>query len=100
MSTPYREPGDVQTRTGAGMFGNFTAAKNRKLPPWAAPVLGAAVVFHIALFITMWIKTIWEIEQLEKPKTTIDLAVAPPPPPPPPPPPGGAKPQEVQITPK
>jgi protein TonB len=82
------------------MFGNYTAAKNRKLPPWAGPVLGAAVIFHIGLFMTMWIKTIWDIEQLEKPKTGIDLAVAPPPPPPPPPPPGGAKPQEVQITPK
>ena len=66
------------------MFSNFTAAKNRKLPPWAAPVLGAAVIFHIALFVTMWVKTIWDIEQLEKPKTGIDLAVAPPPPPSPP----------------
>ena len=57
--------------------------------------------FHIGLFVAMWIKTIWEIEQLERPKTTIDLAVAPPPPPPPPPPPkGGAKPHDVQITPK
>ena len=82
------------------MFQNFTAAKNRKLPKWAAPILGAAVIFHLGLFVTMWIKTIWELEQLERPKTGIDLAVAPPPPPPPPPPPGGAKPQEVQITPK
>ena len=82
------------------MFNNYAAAKNRKLPKWAAPLLTAAVVFHIGLFITMWIKTIWELEMLERPKTGIDLAVAPPPPPPPPPPPGGAKPQEVQITPK
>ena len=36
----------------------------------------------------MWIKSIWEIEMLERPKTQVDLAVAPPPPPPPPPPPG------------
>ena len=82
------------------MFANYAAAKNRKMPKWAVPLIGAAVIFHIALFLTMWIKTIWEIEQLERPKTSIDLAVAPPPPPPPPPPPGGAKPQEVQITPK
>lgn len=82
------------------MFANYAASKNRKLPPWAGPVLAGVVVFHIALFLTMWIKTIWELEMLERPKTSIDLAVAPPPPPPPPPPPGGAKPQEVQITPK
>jgi protein TonB len=82
------------------MFSNYTAAKSRKLPKWAAPILGAAVFFHVALFVTMWVKTIWDLEQLEKPKTGIDLAVAPPPPPPPPPPPGGAKPQETQITPK
>src|SRR5512147_1702444 len=82
------------------MFANYTAAKNRKLPPWAAPVLGAAVIFHIGLFVTMWVKTIWKIDMLERPKTQVDLAVAPPPPPPPPPPPGGARPQNVQITPK
>jgi protein TonB len=82
------------------MFSNYTEAKNRKLPKWAAPILIGAVVFHIGLFITMWIKTIWDIEQLDRPKTSIDLAVAPPPPPPPPPPPGGAKPQEVKIEPK
>jgi protein TonB len=58
------------------------------------------LIFHLGLFVTMWIKTIWELEMLERPKTGIDLAVAPPPPPPPPPPAGGAKPQEVQITPK
>jgi protein TonB len=82
------------------MFANYTAAKNRKLPSWAMPLLIGVVVFHIGLFFTMWMKTIWDIEQLEKPKTGIDLAVAPPPPPPPPPPKGGAKPQDVQITPK
>jgi len=82
------------------MFENYEVAKNRKLPPWAGPLLIGIVVFHLGLFFVMWMKTIWEIEQLEKPKTGIDLAVAPPPPPPPPPPPGGAKPQDVQITPK
>src|SRR5947209_4094636 len=67
----------------AGMFDNFKDAKTRKAPPWAGPVLGGAVIFHIVLFVSMWVKTIWDIEQLERPKTTIDLAVAPPPPPPP-----------------
>jgi periplasmic protein TonB len=55
---------------------------------------------HVVLFTAMWVKTIWQLDQLDKPKSTIDLAVAPPPPPPPPPPPGGAKPHEQQITPK
>jgi protein TonB len=82
------------------MFENYEVAKNRKLPPWAAPLLIGIVVFHLGLFFVMWMKTIWEIEQLEKPKTGIDLAVAPPPPPPPPPPKGGAKPQDVKIEPK
>ena len=83
-----------------GMFGNFTAAKHRKAPPWAGPVLAGAIAIHVVLFTAMWVKTIWQIDQLDKPKSTIDLAVAPPPPPPPPPPPGGAKPHEQQITPK
>ena len=82
------------------MFQNYEASKHRKLPPWAVPVLIGALGLHFVVFMSMWIKTIWDIEQLEKPKTQIDLAVAPPPPPPPPPPPGGAKPQEVTITPK
>jgi protein TonB len=82
------------------MFANYVAAKNRKMPRWAMPVLAAVLFFEMSLFVLGWIKTIWDIEQLERPKTGIDLAVAPPPPPPPPPPPGGAKPQEVQITPK
>jgi protein TonB len=83
-----------------GMFGNFTAAKHRKAPPWAGPVLAGAIALHVVLFTAMWVKTIWQLDQLDKPKSTIDLAVAPPPPPPPPPPPGGAKPHEQQITPK
>ncbi len=56
--------------------------------------------FHAVLGAAFWIKSIWDIEMLERPKTQLDLAMAPPPPPPPPPPPGGAKPHEVQITPK
>jgi protein TonB len=98
-TTPYRDPAQPSPLTGH-MFGNFEAAKNRKAPPWAGPVLMGVVVFHIGLFLFMWVKTIWELEQLERPKTSIDLAVAPPPPPPPPPPPGGAKPHDVQIQPK
>ena len=82
------------------MFANYTAAKNRKLPPWAIILLGGALAFHIATFLILWIDSIWTIEQLDKPKTGIDLAVAPPPPPPPPPPKGGAKPQDVKIEPK
>ncbi|HEY1547704.1 MAG TPA: hypothetical protein VGG28_07790 [Kofleriaceae bacterium] len=98
-TTPYRDPNPPAPLTGH-MFGNFEAAKKRKAPPWAGPVLMGVVVFHIGLFLFMWIKTIWDLEQLDRPKTTIDLAVAPPPPPPPPPPPGGAKPHDVQIQPK
>jgi len=90
----------MEPQVADGMFGNFAAAKNKKAPPWAAPVLMGAITLHIVLFAAMWIKTIWDVEQLDKPKTTIDLAVAPPPPPPPPPPPGGAKPHEQTITPK
>jgi len=82
------------------MFANFNEAKNRKMPSWAMPLLIGALVFHLGLFFVMWMKSIWEIEQLDKPKTGIDLAVAPPPPPPPPPPKGGAKPQDVKIEPK
>jgi len=82
------------------MFANFEAAKHRKMPKWAVPLLSAMLLFHVVLFLTMWVKTIWDIEQLDRPKNTVDLAIAPPPPPPPPPPKGGVKPQDVQITPK
>ncbi|MBS1125051.1 MAG: putative TonB protein [Deltaproteobacteria bacterium] len=98
---PYRSAGvPAEKKAGGSMFGNFAAAKSRKAPKWAAPLLIAVTAFHIVLFVTMWIKSIWEIEMLERPKTKYELAVAPPPPPPPPPPPGGAKPQTPQITPK
>jgi protein TonB len=99
-TTPYRDPGELNRPDGPKMFGSYEAAKHRKMPKWAGPLLTGAVIFHIALFLAMWIKTIWDIEQLDRPKTTIDLAVAPPPPPPPPPPKGGARPHDVQITPK
>ncbi len=98
---PYRSPGTVPPGPALGhMFGNFEAAKHKQRPKWAAPLLMAVAAFHVVLFVSMWIKSIWEIEMLERPKTQVDLAVAPPPPPPPPPPPGGAKPQTPQITPK
>jgi len=82
------------------MFHNFELAKHRKMPKWAVPLLSAMLLFHVVLFLTMWVKTIWDIEQLERPKNTVDLAIAPPPPPPPPPPKGGVKPHDVTITPK
>ena len=97
-TTPYRDKAPPAPMTN-DMFEHFAAAKNRKRPPWAGPLLMGAVIFHVALFTFMWVKTIWALEQLDRPKSTIDLAVAPPPPPPPPPPPGGAKPHDV-ITPK
>ena len=84
----------------ATLFANYTAAKNRKLPPWAVPLFFGCMGIVMGLLLVMWIKTIWEFEMLEKPKNSIDLAVAPPPPPPPPPPPGGQKPQQTIITPK
>jgi protein TonB len=89
-----------ERRSVGPMFGNYAAAKNRKMPKWAAPLLTAMIAFHAVLFFTMWMKTIWDIEQLDRPKNTVDLAIAPPPPPPPPPPKGGAKPKDVTITPK
>lgn len=87
-------------RPSGVMFGGFTAAKKRKAPRWAAPLLAGAALVHIVVFTVMWATSIWSLEQLDKPKMSIDLAVAPPPPPPPPPPPGGAKPRDIQITPK
>ena len=102
-TTPFEKSGKTRpasTRQVAQMFGNFEAAKKRKLPKWAAPLLASMLAFHVVLFVTMWIKTIWDIEQLERPKTGVDLAIAPPPPPPPPPPKGGVKPKDVTLTPK
>ena len=97
-TTPYRDP--APPAPGPSMFGSYKEAKNRKMPKWAVPLLTAMLAFHVVLFVTMWVKTIWDIEQLDRPKTSIDLAVAPPPPPPPPPPKGGAKPHDIKITPK
>jgi periplasmic protein TonB len=90
----------ARSRAVGPMFGNFDADKKRKMPKWAPPLLGAAVMLHIVLFVSMWVKTIWDIEQLDRPKNSMDLAIAAPPPPPPAPPKGGAKPKDVIITPK
>jgi protein TonB len=105
-TTPFDKSGrptpakPATARVARHMFGNFEAAKKRKLPGWAVPLLTAMLAFHVVLFVTMWIKTIWDIEQLERPKSAVDIAIAPPPPPPPPPPKGGVKPKDVTITPK
>ena len=80
------------------MFGNFAAGHSRKMPKWAAPLLAGVVGLHFVIFFTMWVKTIWDIEMLDRPKVSTDLAVAPPPPPPPPPPKGGAKPVTPVVT--
>src|SRR6266550_4356686 len=81
---------DVAASTGrrpaVAMFHNFELAKHRRAPKWAVPLLSAMLLFHVVLFLTMWVKTVWDIEQLDRPKNTVDLSIAPPPPPPPPPP--------------
>jgi len=82
------------------MFGNFEASKNRQMPGWAIPLLSGIVVIYAAVLVGAWVKGIWDIEQLERPKNSVDLAIAAPPPPPPPPPKGGAKPHDVTLTPK
>jgi len=82
------------------MFDGYSAAKHKRRPAWAGPLLGGAAVFHAILFISMWVKTVWAIEMLDRPSSPPDIAMAAPPPPPPPPPPGGARPQEQIITPK
>src|SRR5882672_2393895 len=101
-TTPFEKSGRAKPATHVvpQLFRNFDAAKKRKMPKWAVPLLTAMLAVHVVLFVTMWIKTIWDIEQLERPKSAIDLAVATPPPPPPPPPKGGVKPKDVVITPK
>ena len=103
-TTPFvkDDPKSVKGKrsTAHAMFGNFEAAKKRKLPGWAVPLLASMLLVHVVLFTTMWVKTIWDIEQLERPKSGLDLTIAPPPPPPPPPPKGGVKPKDVTITPK
>jgi protein TonB len=98
---PYRSAGTPsEKKPGGAMFGTFKDAKLRKAPKWAAPLLIGVAGFHVVLFFAMWMKSIWDIEMLDRPKVTTSLAVAPAPPPPPPPPPGGAKPVTPVLTPK
>jgi len=107
-TTPFEKSGRAKPATAkpapakvtAHMFGNFEAAKKRKMPRWAVPLLTAMLAFHVVLFVTMWVKTIWDVEALERPKGVVDIAVASAPPPPPPPPKGAVKPKDVVITPK
>jgi protein TonB len=88
------------TTPHATMFGGYQQAQIRKLPPWALPLLGGCFMFVFAILGAMWVKTIWALDQVDLPKSSIDLAIAPSPPPPPPPPPGSSKPHDVQLTPK
>src|SRR6185295_9809912 len=67
---------------------------------WAIPLIGGILAIYAAVLIGAWVKSIWDVEQLERPKNSVDLAIGAPPPPPPPPPKGGVKPKDVQITPK
>jgi protein TonB len=91
---PHRSPSTPAARTDSrSMFGGYAAAKQRKLPKWAVPLLTSAVIVHVIIFLALWIDSIWQIEGLDRPKLTSKLSMAPEPPPPPPPPPGGAKPQ-------
>jgi periplasmic protein TonB len=78
----------------------FRIATRRKAPRWAAPLLATIATAHVALFVAMWAKSIWEVERLDKPKDLISLGQVDPPPPPPPPPKASSKPQDVQIVPK
>src|SRR5438105_14095693 len=79
------------------LFEHYRAARARKLPAWAVPLFVACTLFTAGLLFAMWVKTIWETEQLERPKHMIDLAIAPAPPPPPPPLAGGQKPVTTII---
>jgi protein TonB len=99
MPTPYRIAADSPAG-GPSLFSNYTNAKNKKMPVWAPPLMAASFLFVAFGLTAGWAKSIWDIEQLDRPKVSTDLAVAPPPPPPPPPPKGGAKPHETIITPK
>jgi periplasmic protein TonB len=82
------------------MFENYEAAKHRRAPKWAMPLLVAGLIIHAAMLMAMWIKSIWATEKLELPKGRISLGGFAPPPPPPPPPPGGKKPEEKKLEPK
>ncbi|HEY4240168.1 MAG TPA: energy transducer TonB [Kofleriaceae bacterium] len=85
--------------TRPSIFDDYQAGKKRNIPAWAVPLITIIVGAEAVAIGAGYVKSVWDIERLEKPKNSFDLALAPPPPPPPPPPKGGAKPQDV-ITPK
>ena len=76
-------------------FGHLTQARPR--PAWSYPLFGGCIAFTGLLLFAMWAKSIWTTEQLDRPKMSVDLRIAPEPPPPPPPPAGGAKPSEPVV---
>ena len=84
----------------ASLFQHFRAARDRRRPAWAVPLLAGCMTVTAGIVFAMWAKAIWQTERLQPPSHSIDLAIAPSPPPPPPPPPGGEKPRAVVITPR
>src|SRR6266850_5366614 len=84
----------------AVLFEHFRHARARKLPVWSVPLFAGCALFTAALLFAMWVKTIWETEQLERPRRVSEIWVAPTPPPPPPPLAGGSKPVAIVIVPK
>src|SRR5262245_61094352 len=66
------------------MFENYEKAKNRKAPKWAMPLVVIGLVVHAAMLMTMWIKSIWDVEKIELPKGRVSIGGFAPPPPPPP----------------
>jgi hypothetical protein len=83
-----------------GLFEHFRDARRRRLPGWAVPLFAGCALFTALLVFAMWARSIWNTEQLDRPKHSIDLAIAPAPPPPPPPLAGGEKPVVVPNHPK
>ena len=62
LTTPFAR--DPAAPAPPPMFTAFKAAKQFKMPRWAIPLLTAAAVFHVVLFVTMWVKSIWDVERL------------------------------------
>jgi hypothetical protein len=79
------------------MFSSYAAAKHKKMPAFAVPLMFGCSIFVAGLLIWMWVGGIWQLERLEPPKDLQDLALAPPPPPPPPPPKGASKPHDQKF---
>lgn len=66
------------------MFENYERAKKRKAPKWAMPLVIVGLIVHVAMLMTMWIKSIWDVEKIELPKGRVSIGGFAPPPPPPP----------------